>query len=327
VNSPAEQAAVLATEALAALGRLRTVWPWLAQARTPGTPGTLAMVERRISEAAEHIEAEQVLRDRRAKLAALCGGSGWDVSTRPASRGTPTMPPGTHPGAARIGPIKARVQVARQVGELARYLAAATEPRPAPAAVPATVPQDRYLPCPWCAGTGRALKPDGWVWAWPAHPVSCPLCAGWGAVCGICRQVGPCQCDTSDEVMAAALRAIGGHLRTVTCPQLAATAAGTLTRADETARRVLGLGPDDHRVIKAPCPACGRRELCAEVSSPNRDEWSAVCRSRLCVCRGPGCGCGLPIRWQGRRHRWLADQMWDLAERLGVTVPGTGRQR
>ena len=121
----------------------------------------------------------------------------------------------------------------------------------------------------------------------------------------------------TDAVTAVALDAVARALPVLTVVDRAADTLRVLERSDEAARRVLGLG-EDWRVIKAPCPACGRRDLHAEVSSPRRDEWSVTCRAEMCACEGPGCGCGRPVRYRGRRHRWPVREWWGLADRIGV---------
>ncbi len=94
----------------------------------------------------------------------------------------------------------------------------------------------------------------------------------------------------------------------------------TLDWADHRARAVAGVG-EDRRLIKAPCPACGRRgDLVAEVSDPDPGNWVARCDSPLCLCTGGGCGCQRPVRKVGRRHLWPAGEWAALAELLGVTV-------
>jgi hypothetical protein len=299
---PADVIAEHAHDALGGVGRLRRLWPWLGEARLPGRPGSHVLLERRMSAAAERVEAEQVRRDRRAKFLAIRAGK------------TP-LGPGSAP--LRLAAVRARASIAGQIrtvgarvhAELPARLADPTLRRPA-------------APCLWCHGAGVARVPAGWApWAWPARPPACALCGGHGSLCTVCGAVGGCYCDLADVVVDACLDAIAAALPALADPVAAEAAAGGLNAAADLACATLGLRDVDMRVIKAPCPACGRRDLWADVASPKRQEWSVVCRSELCRCDGPGCGCGRPVRWPGRRHRWPAAEFQPLADRLGVTLP------
>lgn len=291
-----------AYDALGGVGRLRRLWPWLGDARLPGRAGHHLLVERRLSEAEIRAEAEAVRRDRRAAADAR------RIGRTPAGPGhTPV----------RLGAIRARASIAGQLRSVGGKLGAAL---PAPLADPTLTRP--HTPCAWCAGTGVTQIPDTWgPWAWPADPPSCGLCGGHGAMCTVCGAVGACYCDLADVVVDACLDAIAAALPTQSDPGGAAAAAGGLNAAADLACATLGLRDVDMRVIKAPCPACQRRDLWADVASPRRQEWSVVCRSELCECQGAGCGCGRPVRWSGRRHRWPAPEFGALAERLGVALP------
>jgi len=302
--TPAEEARHLAGEAIAALGTVRRLWPQLAAARMPGTPGIDALVLRDVSERQAAVEDDQVRRDRRAAAEALRGG---------------TTPSGQHAAPLRLGPLGARTLVVRTVRDLAGRLFADRLARGVPAAVTDPAMRRDATACPWCAGTGRAQRPAGWVGPWPKRPPSCGLCGGHGGWCTLCTGRA-CHCDLSDAVMAACLTIVGDALPTLVTVEPAAAAATALGRAEAATLAALGEREVDLRVIAAPCPACGRRDLRANVSSPIRHEWSVVCRSPLCVCTGPGCGCGRPVRYDGRRHRWPADEFADLADRLGVPL-------
>jgi hypothetical protein len=284
-----------AVDALGGVGRLRRVWPWLGDSRIPGRPAAHLMLEQRMSERAERVEAEQVRRDRRAKHEALRNGK---------------MPLVAHRSPVRLGAVRARATIAGQIRSVGGRLGAQL-----PARLADPTLRRPSTPCPWCEGDGRAQRPPGWVWAWPAHPPTCALCGGYGAVCATCTAAGGCYCDLADVVVDACLDAIAAALRDVTDPAVAQAASGGLNAAADLACATLGLRDVDMRVIKAPCPACKRRDLWADVASPKRDEWSVVCRSELCRCGGR------PVRWPGRRHRWPAAEFGALADSLGVSLP------
>jgi hypothetical protein len=293
VTKPDDAARFLAAEALAAVGRLRQAWRWLADARYPGTPGAYATLERRRTATARAIESREAIRDRAAKQLAIQAGR---------------TPAGHSPGAARIGPLTVRTTVAADLRRLTERLTDTLTQVELP---------DRW--CPWCAGTGVAQQPAGWVWPWPTIPVRCSRCLGYGIACGTCDAIGLCGCDPADVTVAASLDTITQALPAVTDPTVAADAARTVERCDRACRDVLGLG-QDRRVLRTPCPACNYRDMYAEVSSPRRVEWSVVCGAPSCTCSGPGCGCGRPVRYRGRRHRWPWTEWHDLAGRLGVPV-------
>lgn len=298
MTSADQRIAEHAHDAVGGVGRLRRVWPWLGDARLPGRAGAHLMLERRMSAAAEYIEAEQVRRDRRAKLLALRSGK------------TPLAP---HAAPVRLGPVRARQQIAGQLRAVGGRLGARLPRRLAdPTLAPAAAL------CGWCQGTGITQRPPGWVGPWPGGPLACGLCGGYGRLCRVCATAGGCYCDLADIVVDACLDAITGALTAVVEEQVAEQAAGGLNRAADVACAALGLRDVDMRVVKAPCPACGRRDLWADVASPREMEWSVTCRSELCRCTGPACGCGRPTRWEGRKHRWPAAEFHTLAERLGV---------
>lgn len=289
-----------AYDALGGIGRLRRIWPWLGESRIPGRPGASALVERRMSEQAALIEDEQVRRDRRAKFLALRDGK------------TPAGPGHTP---LRLGAVRARSSIAGQI-RVVGISVRATLPR----ALTDPTLHRRAHDCPWCDGTGLAQIPPGWIpWAWPDPAPSCSLCGGHAKLCAVCAALGPCACDLADVVVDACLDAIAAALPHLRDPVLAERAAGGLNAAADLGCATLGLREVDLRVIKAECPACGRRDLWADVASPKHTEWSVTCRSKLCRCAGAGCGCGRPVRWPGRAHRWPADEFGDLAHRLGVT--------
>lgn len=296
--SEAQQAAELSVDALAAVGRLRRLWPWLADAREPGVPGTASLVQRRISDAALRVEDEQVRRDRRAAAVSIRAGL------------TPTS---EHPAPARLSVVRTRLAVAGAV----RAVGSRLEVRlPAPRQDPSMARTD--VPCTRCAGTGKHWLRGG------EHRYgagSCQMCGGHGRRCAICRASGPCHCNLADVITEALLEAVADELPKLTSRDDAGYAAQLLARAERACCSSLGLVDVDLRVISAPCPACRGRDLAADVSSSRALEWSVSCRSVLCRCTGPGCRCGRPVRWEGRRHRWPSGEFTDLARVLGVRLP------
>src|ERR1700754_2564545 len=121
-----------AYDARGALGRLRRVWPWLGEARTPGRPAAHLLLERRMSPAAARIEDEQVRRDRRAKVLALRNGK------------TPLAP---HPAPVRLGPVRVRESIAGQLRAVGARLHAQLPHR---LADPTLTGPSKL--CRWCAG-------------------------------------------------------------------------------------------------------------------------------------------------------------------------------
>lgn len=299
-----------AHDAVAGVGRLRRVWPMLGDARLPGRPAPHLMLERRMSPEAALIEDQQVRRDRRAKMLALRSGK---------------TPLPSFPAPVRLGPVRTRARIAGQIRAVGGRVHAAL---PARLADPTLTGPQRV--CPWCHGAGRAQRPNGWTGVWPGLPPAapalgaapaCSMCGGHGRVCSTCNTAGGCWCDLADVVVDACLDAITTALASTADPALAEHAAHALNGAADLACHALGLRDVDMRIIRAPCPACDRRDLWADVASPKPMEWSVVCRADLCRCTGPACGCGRPTRWSGRRHRWPADEFGALADRLGVLLP------
>lgn len=300
MTAPDDAARFLVGEATATLGRVRTNWPALSDARYPSAPGPHARPQR--YRAPQHHQAEdrQVRRDREAAFEAVRAGR---------------VPSGPKPAPGRVDIISVRASVADDLRRLADRLAEGV----LGGRVSVHLPDAQ--PCTWCQGTGEALMPAGWVpWAWPDHPVSCSRCGGHGYACTVCTAVASCGCDRSDVVVHAAMAVVAAALPLVDDHHRAADACRVLERSDKTVRRALGLA-EDYRRLPVPCPACGYRDLCAEVSSPRRQEWSVACGAESCVCRGPSCGCGRPVRYRGRRHRWPWEEFPALIERVGVDVP------
>lgn len=286
-----------AYDAVGAVGRLRRVWPWLGEARMPGRPAAHLLLERRLSPEAERIENQQVRRDRRAKAIALRTGR------------TPLAP---FAAPVRLGPVRTRARIAAQLRMVGAQVGATLPHRLAEPTL--TAPRRR---CQWCR-SGRVERPPDWPGIWPAETLTCSMCGGFGEVCTLCHTAGGCYCDLADVVVDACLDVIAAAVGSVADESAVSTAATALNSAADLACHTLGLRDVDMRVIKAPCPACQRRDLWADVASPQPLEWSVVCRSDLCRCTGPACGCGRPTRWAGRRHRWPAAEFHALAQRLGV---------
>lgn len=82
-----------------------------------------------------------------------------------------------------------------------------------------------------------------------------------------------------------------------------------LAAADQLARSIVGIGPD-LRSLKTECPACGRRSLASDTSSPDYREWAITCTRRECLCRGVECGCNMVRRYPGAHHLWL-ERYWE----------------
>lgn len=302
MTSPAEAAAFLIDEARAALGRLRSAWLWLAEARIPGPEHPTVTVP----DTRHHVlaaRAEQHWHDRAAKVEALRAGR---------------KPSGHRAAAARVGVTDARKEVADAVARLAARLWEYMHPGND---VVWPVLDYRTIPlggrCVECGGTGWRAPPPWWR---KTTPPACAACDGHGTVTRTHAT------DPTDQLVALSLHLITDMLPAVTHPEVAADALRVLDRADRQARKVANAG--EHRVpIAAPCPACGSRDLWAETSSPRREEWTVRCEAPLCVCHGPGCSCGRPVRWRGRRHLWPAEE-WDapggLSERIGARLPDGG---
>jgi hypothetical protein len=122
--------------------------------------------------------------------------------------------------------------------------------------------------------------------------------------------------------VAAALHVITTHLHNGTPFDVLQDLLDALERANRNARRAAG-ADQTLLVLKAACPACDSRDLVADCTSPDSNEWSIRCRNRLCECKGTGCPCGSAVRYPGKQHRWAAGlgQWHDLAAKLGVTYP------
>lgn len=311
---PQPDRAVLVDEALATLERVREAWPWLAEVRLPGKGSP---IERRMDPREEARANEAYRRDRAAAL----------LSAKQGRTGA-----GPHADAGRVGPIAARAFVAHELRRLTERMLTAAAGGPVEFQVMDPASRRRTTRCAWCHGTGWLPPPAGWAWKWPAEPLQCPRCLGHCEApahtpCTVCGVLAACECDHADAVVHLALELLGDLIPGTVDNEAAMDALRVLERCDRAARNAASVA-EDRRVIKAPCPACGRRELFAEVSSIDRSAWVIRCASYSCACAGAGCSCGRAVRWPGRRHLWPARE-WDgpdgLAARLGVDLPGTAR--
>jgi hypothetical protein len=263
------------------LAEVRAAWDWLTEQVQPGP--TDPPSERHITPLQAQIEEREARRDREARYLP-------PTHARPgvpsgATRLIAVPPPssvGPHPDAARVSPIHGRVIVAEQLWRAAADLHHAVHGTPIERRVINPRTRAPHTPCPACTAASG------------------------------------CWCDSDDMQVAAALHVIGTHLETGI--QYLDCLLPVLEKVNRDARRAAG-ALETLLVLKAVCPACDARDLVADCSSPNRDEWSIRCRNRLCTCAGPGCPCGSAVRYQGKQHRWAAGkgQWHDLANRLGVT--------
>jgi hypothetical protein len=268
---------------LHAVAEVRAAWDWLTEQVVPGP--CAAPSERHMSLARARVEGREARRDRDARyLPSVLRPP--DIPSG-AVRFLSVPPPSTtgpHPDAARVSPIYGRILVAGQLWQAAARMHEAVY------------------------GTAiRRLLRD------PANrPAHLP--------CQACGHTGGCGCDFDDLHVAAALHVITTHLRSDVIEGELRSLLAALERANRDARRIAGAA-ETLRVLKAPCPVCDCRDLVADCTSPNRDEWSIRCRNALCRCKGPGCRCDAPVRYEGKAHRWAAatGQWHDLAARLGVS--------
>lgn len=315
--------AALADEARVALGRLRTAWSWLAEAVHPSsTPGARPSRYRRAGDPDDRAAAAARYRyERGAYLVAVTRGA---------------KPSAPHALGVHVGAADERAQIARDVAHLAADM---WEWVHGLGLVLTVVDRGRTVECPWCRGTGHALRPADWpepvatlaglgiVGVWPDVAPACSYCAGRtvvpaGDTCQACESTSGCRCDRFDVIVALSLDTVSNLVDHLGAEPLA-TVAGILDRCSNRAEQVAGAGQDRRRMPGAPeCPACGTRELYAEVSSPDPREWAVRCGYAECLCEGPFCPCqwGTAAR-EGRRHIWPS-RLWDgpvsLAELLGV---------
>ncbi|MEU8023699.1 hypothetical protein AB0B88_15940 [Micromonospora haikouensis] len=315
----------LADDARASIGRLRTAWDWLGEALQPTPQGPRADRPRRpLDDDATTARLRAHLADRRARHESL------------RRRITPARP---RPAPVNLNVVAARARTVDTLTALHHQVTAHVHGTPVP--VRYVDPADRHaaltIACGWCAGTGITQRPDDWSddWPWPEIPPTCPACHR-GRVgnphatpCAACTARGPCHCDHTTLHVAATLNGIADRLNHLDVERLADVDATLRGLADHT-ERAAGAGRDIRRLPGNPppeCPACGSRELHAEVGSPDRREWSIRCAGPDCECDGLGCPCLMGThRRAGRRHVWPS-KTWDgprgLAVLLGVTLPGT----
>ncbi|WP_018219146.1 hypothetical protein [Salinispora vitiensis] len=307
-------------EAVARLVELRDAWPWLSAFRTPGTPSYRH--ERSIAAAAEHARAEQWHKDRVAAAEAIrCG----------------RVPSAPHAAATNLAAVHARARIAADVAALTAAVLTACE---LPTVRPVIRQGTHVLvgACQPCRGTGRTLPPRWWPAGqpWPARPAGSPDEQPWVPDPVPCRHchageaVAVVAYDLPDAIMTTAVGLLADLLPRVTDAELADRARHVLERANRMARATVGVDTEDLRRLPARCPACGLRELHAEVSSLDEMQWSVHCLNGDCRCVGPDCGCGRAVRWPGRRHRWGVTE-WSgpdgLATRLGVDMTALAHGR
>lgn len=123
---------------------------------------------------------------------------------------------------------------------------------------------------------------------------------------------------TTNERFTGALNWVSVNAKRVTDQPILDNAHRLLTEADRIARTVVGDGPDRQR-FAASCPACGRRNLYWDTSSPDDSEHHVGCSNPRCSCRGRDCACKASDRQHGMRHLWLAPDWNALAQRLKET--------
>lgn len=316
----ANDAGYAIAEAVGRLTELREAWPWLTAFREPGTPSYSH--ERSIADAAQRARAEQWRKDRVAAAEAVRSGK---------------VPSAPHAAAASLSAVHARARIAADIAALtAKVLHACEQPTVRP-----VIRQGTHVivgACAECKGTGLTLPPRWWPDGepWPARPADHPDTEPWipdPVPCRHCHAgeaVTTVAFDLPDAIMATAVGLLADLLPRVTDPDLAETAKVTLDRANRLARATVGVDTEDLRRLPARCPACGLRELHAEVSSPDEMNWSVRCLNEHCRCVGPDCGCGRAVRWPGRRHRWGVTE-WSgpdgLAARLGVDMAALAQGR
>lgn len=316
----ANHAGYALAEAAAHLAALRQAWPWLAAYRFPGSPA--ARHERPLDPTVEAARAEQWRKDRLAAAEAVRSGR---------------VPSAPHAAPAGLAAVHARARIAADIAALTATVLRACE-------LPTVRPVIRVGThvvvgaCVRCHGTGHTPPPRWWPadQVWPPRPANLPDDLPWTpqpVPCRYCRDgqaVTVVAWDLADAIMTTAVGLLADLLPRVTDPDLADRARTVVERCARLARATVGVDTEDLRRLPARCPACGLRELHAEVSSPDETDWSVRCLHPHCRCVGPGCGCGRAVRWPGRRHRWGVTE-WSgpngLAARLGVDLAALAQNR
>lgn len=313
----------LADQARASIGRARAAWDWLGEALLPGQHGPHA--DRPVRPLDDDARAA-----REAAHAA-------DRAARHESLRRRITPGKARPAPANLEAITTRTRIVDALTLLHNRLTMDLAGAPVP--IRYLDPDTRHAlltrPCGWCTGTGITQRPDDWPYPWPPDPPACPAC--WrgriaspdAAPCAACRERGRCQCDRPTLHITAALDGLADLLDRLDVEQLTDVDV-TLRELTDRAERAAGAGRDLRRLPGDPppeCPVCGSRELHAEVSSPDRREWSIRCNGPDCRCEGFGCPCHMgTARRRDLRHVWPA-KTWDgpdgLADLLGVALPGT----
>lgn len=117
---------------------------------------------------------------------------------------------------------------------------------------------------------------------------------------------------TADTTAAMALDWIADNVAKVDDHRLLVGVYEQLVIDTEFAKAVAGAGAQ-RRPFAAECPACGRRSLFWDVSSPHETEHHVACGHRRCRCSGMACPCRLPDRRPGMDHVWLQRSWLTLA--------------
>lgn len=267
------------------IAEIRAAWSWLAEQRFPGP--TDPPSERHVTAEQAAVEAREVHRDRQARYLPPAAAGTAD---RPSGAARylhalpPSMAAGPHADAARVGAVHGRIMVSSMLRRAAEHTHAQIRGKL----------------------TWRLRDPNPRA----------------GTPCYVCKAVEQCGCDLDDAQVATALHILTVHLQSMG-EAAAQTLLPSLQRINQQARRAAGAA-DVLLVLKAACPACDSRDLVADCTSPNRDEWSIRCRNGLCQCAGQGCACGRIVRVPGKPHLWPAarGQWHDLARKLGVPLAG-----
>lgn len=127
--------------------------------------------------------------------------------------------------------------------------------------------------------------------------------------------------ETADTAVKAALDFISACAVDVASFDLLTEMFERLIKDVDLAHATAGAAPQ-RRPLAAECPACGRRSLAWDTSSPQYREWSVSCTSRRCSCAGRECSCRLPDRRPHMSHVWLEASWEQLATQLNAREAG-----